>query len=178
MAITLIQFLSLSLSIAVLISACALFALSLTKQATSRMQAHIATLQGRLSDLGACYGSAVDRIDTLNETVSAYESANGSLTTTCTAQAAALLLVRVELGKATALIERMQKNAEHLEQFPLFYVEDEKLANVVYDELATRYGNYVGPRDEAHRLASKVGGKCFRIVDTIKRGKPFNAPSI
>lgn len=178
MAITLIQFLSLSLGIAVLISACALFALHLTKQATSRMQARIVTLQRRLLGLEDGYGAAVDRIATLNKSLSSYESANGSLTNTCTAQAHALLLVRAELGKATALIERMQKNAEHLEQFPLFYVEDEKLATVVYDELATRYGNYVGPKDEAHRLASKVGGKCFRIVDTIKRGKPFNTPSI
>ena len=57
-----------------------------------------------------------------------------------------------------------------LTEFPLFYADADKLPQIVHDELVQRAANSIDLED-ARKLASKVGGKAFRVVDAIKRGK-------
>lgn len=76
-------------------------------------------------------------------------------------QGALLTKLHKELLKA-------KSDASFLETFPLFYVSDEELPEVIKQELLQRFYNAVNPD---HKLASQCGGKAFRVVDAIKRGK-------
>lgn len=68
-----------------------------------------------------------------------------------------------------ALIHKAHKDAAFLKDFPLVYVSDDALPEVIKEELEQRHANSINPTD--YKLASKCGGKAFRVVDAIKRGK-------
>lgn len=68
-----------------------------------------------------------------------------------------------------ALIHKARKDLAFHEDFPLFYVSDDALPEVIKEELEVRHANSINPTD--YKLASKCGGKAFRVVDAIKRGK-------
>lgn len=65
-------------------------------------------------------------------------------------------------------LRKAKSAASFLETFPLFYVSDEELPEVIKQELLQRFYNAVNPD---HKLASQCGGKAFRVVDAIKRRK-------
>lgn len=73
------------------------------------------------------------------------------------------------LGKTHKELLKARKDLAFHADFPLFYVSDEDLPEVIKEELEIRYANSLNPAD--HKLASKCGGKAFRVVDAIKRGK-------
>lgn len=68
-----------------------------------------------------------------------------------------------------ALIHKARKELAFHADFPLFYVSDDALPEVIKEELEMRHANSINPTD--YKLASKCGGKAFRVVDAIKRGK-------
>lgn len=73
------------------------------------------------------------------------------------------------LGKTHKDLLKARKELAFHEDFPLFYVSDEDLPEVIKKELEVRHANSINPTD--YKLASKCGGKAFRVVDAIKRGK-------
>ena len=115
----------------------------LEKQADQDFQLMI--LRAKLKDQDSYYENKLDFLKAVSE-----------------AQAALLGKTHKELLKAL-------KELTFHEDFPLFYVSDEVLPEVIKAELETRFANSLNPTD--HKLASKCGGKAFRVVDAIKRGK-------
>lgn len=91
-----------------------------------------------------------------------YENELAFLKAVTEAQAALLGKTHKELLKA------LKDLAFHADS-PLFYVSDADLPEVIKEELEIRYANSINPTD--YKLASKCGGKAFRVVDAIKRGK-------
>ena len=71
-------------------------------------------------------------------------------------------------------LRKAKSAASFLETFPLFFISDEELPEVIKQELIQRFDNAVNPD---YKLASQCGGKAFRVVDAIKRGKLVQTPN-
>lgn len=54
---------------------------------------------------------------------------------------------------------------------PLGSLSDERLQQVIRDELVERVSGRLYTSEKPHQIASRVGGIAFRVVDAAKRGK-------
>ena len=83
-----------------------------------------------------------------------------------------------ELVDSTEFGEKLQQEIEERKALPLRGLTDEELVEVIREELTHRVEHRClveyafGPSDDPiWKIASKVGGAAFRVVDKAKRGK-------
>lgn len=76
-----------------------------------------------------------------------------------------------DLAQCSAWAAELFVAQEESKNDPLGSLSDERLQQVVRDELVNRVSARLYTSETPHQIASRVGGIAFRVVDAAKRGK-------
>lgn len=76
-----------------------------------------------------------------------------------------------DLAQCAAWAAELFVAQEESKNDPLGSLSDERLQQVIRDELVKRVSGRLYTSEKPHQIASRVGGIAFRVVDAAKRGK-------
>lgn len=75
-----------------------------------------------------------------------------------------------DLAQCAAWAAELFVAQEETKRDPLGSLSDERLQQVIRDELVKRVSGRLYTSEKPHQIASRVGGIAFRVVDAAKRG--------